>query len=94
MTKTEILKYLNDHDACSPAIQWAAAQDEIDLATVTDDGWLAWVVSYAPDPWKEKAYALLIERQCLDYHLRYIVSYAPDPWKEKARAELINRKAK
>ena len=50
---------------------------------------LLYIVTYAPEAWKEKAWARLLEQKPTNEDLLYIVTYAPEAWKEKAR-KLLN----
>ena len=51
---------------------------------------LRYIIEYAPEEWKEKAWAQLLKQKPSNDDLSYIINYAPEEWKAKAR-ELMNK---
>jgi hypothetical protein len=52
---------------------------------------LRYIIEYAPDEWKSKAWEQLLKQSPSNSDLRYIIEYAPDEWKKKAWEQLLKQ---
>ena len=52
---------------------------------------LRYIIEYAPEAWKAKAWDQLLKQKPDNGDLRYIIAYAPEAWKAKARKILASR---